>query len=122
MPVITGARRAKLRARVAAQLFNATATIYQRTLSSDGEGGQQEAWTTARASNVACLVSRDGQATDRLEGGKPVNPQLWRIRFKSDQTIAETDRMLIGSDTYAVVGAVGVGSLAVVNRVICRKL
>lgn len=102
-------------------LLSQLATIKRRTLASDGEGGQTESFATV-ASNVPCLVSRERQALDTVEAGALANQQLWRIRFLSTVDVRETDQIEIGSRTYVVAGPTGVGSLAVLNRVLCRAL
>ena len=79
-----------------------TATIYRRTYSSDGAGGQAE---TVSTSTAACRVAPSNNMPDQQAfGGVTNEAQLWRITFAYNTDVQKNDRIGVGTRTFEVVG------------------
>lgn len=77
-----------------------TCSILSVAYTNDGEGGMTEAWGTVTAS-VACRLDFVSGA-ETVSGGaiQPYTKAILSLPY--DTTLATTNRVKIGSDTYAV--------------------
>jgi hypothetical protein len=82
-----------------AELLPGTAYILSVTYTPDGAGGGTEAWGTAGTADCRLDAIRGGEITL----GNSVQPVFTYIcTLPYDTTIGDTDRLEIGSETFAV--------------------
>jgi len=98
-------------------------TVYSRTLASDGENGQQETWTTVRATTVCRLVfaGNNPRYEKAIEAAKIKAGEAYLVSFPYGTGVAATDRFVIGGVTYAIVSDTGARSYQMAERFLCRK-
>lgn len=79
-----------------------TATVSRKTITSDGAGGQTEAW--ADASSYSCRAKpASRQATERVIALRPSAVSAWTIYLPAGADVKPVDRLRVGSTTYEVV-------------------
>lgn len=97
-----------------------TAAILAVTQVSDGQGGLIDTWGTATAS-VACRVD-SVKAQETTTGGAVRPYHSYVITFPYDVTIAEENRVVVGSDTFNVTSEDEPKSWDIVRRVYAEKI
>lgn len=105
--MLTAGELAAARA-VQAQTLTETATIYRRTLASDGMGGQTE--STAQ-STAACRVAPARPAETALVAGQVRELQAYRITFPAETDVRTDDKVAVRGVTYEVLGVLAPATL-----------
>lgn len=78
-----------------------TVNISRVTLTSDGMGGQSEAWATV--GTVVARVSPNGAGLDDIAGGEVINQTPWVVTVPVGTSVSERDRIIFSSQTFEVV-------------------
>lgn len=85
-------------------LLPSTCTIKEASEGSDGIGQVVEVWTAIEGgTDVACRL-RPRQADERIAGEKVTAVGDWVLTLAHDQTITTRHRVVVGSQTFDVVG------------------
>ena len=90
------------------RMFPDTATVQMRSVSYDGEGGEEETWST-RHSDIACQFSAFFPASapqSELRGGSSITTLVEprAILLGDFPGIVETDRVLLRDSTFDITG------------------
>lgn len=122
--MLTPLELAELRADVVAE-FNDTARVLNRTLTSDGRGGQVPSW--AGESVILCrfeFASGDVAASysDQVQGGSVKPQQLYVVTMGYDAAVAETDHLEIGGAEYEIVTQLKTRSEMVSRRFLVKAI
>lgn len=80
-------------------------TIVRRTLVSDGAGGQTA--TEASTASLCRLAPSNNQPQDRVVAGSQQDGVLWRITLPAGAEVTASDRIVVGSRTFEVMGVYG---------------
>lgn len=87
-----------------AKILPDTCTIQQKGEVANGVGGHTVTYTT-RASGVACRLDETFRQTREMKvGDKQVSVSQFRFFLPANQTVVATDRILVGSRTFEVIG------------------
>lgn len=101
-------------------LLPGTCNILEITQTSDGQGGFTESWGTATAT-VSCRL--DALRGEEILQGGAVQPQhRYVLTLAQDETIAATNRVEIGSDTFSVISVDDDKSWAASRRVYLERI
>jgi head-tail adaptor len=100
--MFTATELADMRATATASLPD-TCDIQAKSLTSDGQGGYSESYTTS-ASSVACRVKSDNIKVAELiaQGGVKLQ-QTYTFTFAYNRTLNKTDRLVWNSRTFEVI-------------------
>lgn len=79
-----------------------TCTIQQATVGQDSIGAPTRTWTN-RATGVACRLAQRSER-ERQAGERMASVGDWVLTVAHDQTIERSDRVVIGTRTFEVVG------------------
>jgi len=90
-----------LAATLAANLTD-TATIQRKTAASAGAGGVRDTWSTL--ATCACGIVSQTQWTEGVQGGEIRAITVWKAQFPVGQDVKARDRVVIGANTWEVVG------------------
>jgi hypothetical protein len=85
------------------QILDSTCTIQTKTETSDGMGGHYDTWANTYTSVPCRLGVRTSAGNLSEAGAREVFPDEYTLNVHWDQTIAEGNRVVIGSTTYEVV-------------------
>jgi head-tail joining protein len=100
--------------------FDKSCTIQQAVVS-NGAQGPAVTWAN-RASGVGCSLSdRPGGAREKGEAGTVRGISEWVVKLPQGQTVAVTDRILIGARTFQVEQVVD-ASYATVVMCLCSEM
>lgn len=98
-----------------------TCTIQSKTITSDGMGGQTEAYTTS-ATNVPCRVESDNiRVAEQIAQGAVKVVQTFTFTLAFDRAIARTDRIIWNARTFEVVTTLD-NSWQLHRRVTCAEV
>lgn len=100
--------------------LNTTCTIKQRTFSADTVGGRTESEAN-RATNVACRLGPYRAPTEGVVAEQLAGHEAFVLTLPAGQAIEVTDRVVIGSDSYEVVGVESAGTWETARRVILAR-
>ena len=100
--------------------LNTTCTIKQRTFTADTVGGQAEGEAT-RATNVACRLGPYRAPSEGVVAEQLAGHEAFVLTLAAGQVIEVTDRVIIGSDSYEVVGIESAGAWETARRVIVAR-
>ena len=106
------------------ELLPDTCNILTPTNVNDGQGGITTTWGTANASVTCRLDKRSGQEQGQEQvQGAGVKPYTeWILTLPYDTTIANTQRVEVGSSTFNVISVDGDKSWEASMRVILEKV
>ena len=76
-------------------------TIERVTLTSDGMGGQTEAWATV--GTALARVSPTGAGLDDIVGGEVLNQTPWVVTVPVGTSVTERDRVVYEAQTFEVI-------------------
>jgi SPP1 family predicted phage head-tail adaptor len=98
-----------------------TCTIQSKTITSDGMGGQTEAYATT-ATNVPCRVKADNiRVAEQIAQGAVKVVQTFTFTLAFDRAIARTDRIVWNARTFEVVTSLD-NSWQLHKRVTCAEV
>lgn len=100
------------------------ALVYSRLLASDGEGGKIESWTTQRARTKCRLVfvGNNPRYEKQIVAAGIKASEAFLIALPLGTGVVTTDRLVIGSATYAVVTDAGTRSYQMADRFLVRGI
>jgi head-tail adaptor len=98
--VISAAELTAMRADLTSSMPS-TVNISRVTLTSDGMGGQSEAWATV--GTVVARVSPNGAGLDDIAGGEVINQTPWVVTVPVGTQVNERDRIIFSGQTFEVV-------------------
>ena len=80
-------------------------TVKRLVLSPDGQGGYTETWSTVYSS-VPCRLKPAGQGTRAgvQPGGQWHVASAWTLTIRYDQPLSTGERVVMGGDTFLVLG------------------
>ncbi len=100
--MLTASELASMRATTLASLPD-VCSIATRTLTDDGQGGQNESYTTS-ATDVPCRVKADNIKTAEIIAQQGVRlQQTYTVTFAYDRTFSKTDRITWNGKTLEVI-------------------
>jgi len=100
--------------------LNTTCTIKQRTFADDTVGG----WTESednRATDVACRLGPYRAPSEGVVAEQLAGHEAFVLTLPAGQVIEVTDRVIIGSDSYEVVGTESASAWETARRVIVAR-
>lgn len=104
------------------QGFSATAIVLHKVTVEDSQGGTVDTYPTEGATSYPCSFARYNITPVEREAQPRIQSiGTWQFLFAVDADIRDTDRLVVGSRTFEVVGA-GVGSADLAQRVICMEI
>jgi hypothetical protein len=117
--VISTAELASMQATVA-QTFTSTATLYRKSSTPDGAGGQTDSYTVVAA--YPCSIGKFPVRPFEAERSQMIQAvSEWQFVFARTVVVQPTDRIDCEGRHFEVVGS-GVGSFDLVNKVICIEI
>jgi len=98
-----------------------TCTIKRRTLTSDGQGGYTESWSTV--DTVNCRLSPATRLPEEIaQAGKLTGTTAWIVTLDHDADVTAEDRLEIGSKTLEVLAVLSGKTWETARRVICQEM
>lgn len=95
--------------------------IRARTLTADGQGGKTESYATSVT--TTCRVSPAGRAMQevtRADGTRATAD--WVVTLPYNTTVSQSDRLLVNTVTYEVLGAKAPRGWEITRRVMARTI
>lgn len=117
--MISAAELASLRATLTTSLPG-TVTVTRSSVTSDGFGGQTEAW--AAIGTVAARVSPTGSGSESITAGGVVAVAPWTVTLPWGTDITERDRMAYGGQTLEVISTSTPRDWGTAVRCDCREV
>lgn len=97
-----------------------SAQVQRRSLTSDGAGGYNEAWSTV--ATVACRVAPSGQSPqERVIAERLESMSIWTLTVPALTNVRPADRIILGTRTFEVVAALA-RSTEISRRVVCTEV
>src|SRR5262249_23178079 len=101
-----------------------TVTILRRTLTSDGQGGQQQSYASI-GTNICRLMFAGGNRPiipDSESAGKIDPMERYIATLPYNVTVLETDRLTINSTPYEIVSILAVRSYETAKRLLVKRI
>ncbi len=99
-----------------------TAIISRRTLSVDTRGGQTASWATV--STVTCRLSpiKLIRGAEVEENGAEHDVESWLVTLPANTDVRPTDRVVINTRTFEIVGGAGQQSWELFTGLRCQEV
>lgn len=110
----------QMRADAQAVTMPGTAVISRYTSTSDGMGGQTDAY--APVGTAVCRVGEKLSPVERQIADKLTALQVWAITLPATTDVTAKDRIAVSGTTYDVLGVYARESVEVARRALCVEL
>lgn len=98
-----------------------TATVARATTVSDGAGGRTETWATV--ATTRCRVAPGGNLpAERIVADRVKSTVVWSVTLPATVDVRATDRVLVGTRTFEVIGVLAPRSFGVLARVVAVEV
>lgn len=99
-----------------------TCTIKAPVRAKDNTGSVKVTYPNDDYTGVSCGLAPNTGATDDTEGERFVAVSDWIIRLPYDQTVASQYRVVVGGDTYEVLGVSDDHEFRVIRKAYCNRI
>ncbi|MCU0503877.1 MAG: head-tail adaptor protein [Anaerolineae bacterium] len=117
--MLTAADLTAIRSAANASLVD-TCLIKRATSTSDGVGGYTSTWTTT--ATVACRVAPARSPAELHLAERVAAVQGWTITLPYNTDVLPTDRLMVGSRTFEVIGRLAAETYETARRVVCVEI